>query len=52
MWTHNEISSQLSSRLPSPSPSACLTLGDLFSYHYGVNPDGNVPGHKVIVGFL
>ena len=52
VWTDDEISSILSSPLPSPSspqtpPSPSLTLAHLFCHHYGVKPGGNVPSHKV-----
>ena len=44
VWTQREISSLLSSPLPS-SPSS--TLADIFCHHYGVKAGGNVPSHKV-----
>ena len=43
MWTEGEISSLLSS----PLPSSSLTVADLFCHHYGVKSGGNVPSHKV-----
>lgn len=44
VWTEREISSLLSSSLPS---SSSFTLADLFCHHYGVKASGNVPSHKV-----
>ncbi|CAI8035529.1 Spermatogenesis-associated protein 20 [Geodia barretti] len=42
VWTEGEISSLLSS----PLPSSSLTVADLFCHHYGVKSGGNVPSHK------
>jgi uncharacterized protein YyaL (SSP411 family) len=42
VWTEGEVSSLLSS----PLPSSSLTVADLFSHHYGVKSGGNVPSHK------
>ena len=52
VWTEKEITSLLSSPLPSPSsppapPSPSLTLAHLFCHHYGVKPNGNVSSDKV-----
>lgn len=44
VWTQEEVDKILCDPLPS-DPSK--TLAELFSYHYGVEPHGNVAAHQV-----
>ena len=44
VWSQQEINSLLPDATPT-NPSK--TWADVFSYHYGVKPQGNVDPHKV-----